>query len=36
VIFVLLIASLWFGEGRLRHGLLAGSVVLSGLVMMRL
>lgn len=36
VIFVVLIGSLWFGEGRLRHGLLAGSVVLTGLVMMRL
>jgi drug/metabolite transporter (DMT)-like permease len=36
VIFVVLIGSLWFGEGRLRHGLLAGSFVLTGLVLMRL
>lgn len=36
VIFVVLIGSLWFGEGRLRHGLLAGFMVLTGLVMMRL
>jgi drug/metabolite transporter (DMT)-like permease len=36
VIFVVLIGSLWFGEGRLRHGLLAGAFVLTGLVLMRL
>lgn len=36
VIFVVLIGSLWFGEGRLRHGLLAGTFVLTGLVFMRL
>jgi drug/metabolite transporter (DMT)-like permease len=36
VIFVVLIGSLWFGEGRLRHGLLAGTFVLTGLVLMRL
>jgi drug/metabolite transporter (DMT)-like permease len=36
VIFVVLIGSLWFGEGRLHHGLLAGSFVLAGLVLMRL
>lgn len=34
VIFVVLIGSLWFGEGRLRHGLLAGSFVLVGMVLM--
>jgi hypothetical protein len=36
VIFVVLIGSLWFGEGRLRQGLLAGTFVLFGLVLMRL
>jgi len=36
VIFVVLIGSLWFGEGRLRHGLLAGFMVLSGLVLMQI
>lgn len=36
VIFVVLIGSLWFSEGRLRQGLLAGTFVLAGLVLMRL
>ena len=36
VVFVVLIGSLWFGEGRLSHGLLAGMFVLTGLVLMRL
>jgi drug/metabolite transporter (DMT)-like permease len=35
VIFVVLIGSLWFGEGRLRHGLLAGTFVLAGVILMR-
>ena len=35
VIFVVLIGSLWFGEGRLRQGLLAGTFVLAALVLMR-
>jgi drug/metabolite transporter (DMT)-like permease len=36
VIFVVLIGSLWFGEGRLRRGLLASTFVLAGLILMRL
>ena len=35
VIIVVLISSLWFGEGRLRQGLLAGTFVLTGLILMR-
>jgi drug/metabolite transporter (DMT)-like permease len=36
VIFVVLIGSLWFGEGQLRLGLVAGAFVLTGLILMRL
>lgn len=36
VVFAVLIGSLWFREGRLRPGLLAGGAVLSGIALLRL
>jgi drug/metabolite transporter (DMT)-like permease len=36
VIFAVLIGSLWFGEGRLRLGLVAGCLVVAGILLLRL
>lgn len=36
VVFAVLIGSLWFKEGRLRQGLLAGSAVVFGIILLRL
>ncbi len=35
VIFAVLIGALWFGEGRLKRGLLAGAIVVAGIVLLR-
>lgn len=35
VVFAVLIGSLWFGEGKLRRGLMAGVLVLTGLLLLR-